>query len=112
MFGKLEEQGSYTDNSFSSTTTYTNFGGSYDSGGEDWSMDGTMSYSGTWEEIEPENDEDSIWMFSSSYEFNSDLTQRYMEYGYPEDSNQVSTGERIITMDYVDNGSEEMDHNS
>ena len=110
MFGKLEERGSYTDNSFSSTTTYTNFGGSYDAGGEDWSMDGTMSYSGTWEETETE--EDSIWMFSSTYEFNSDLTQRYMEYSYPEDSNQVSTGEQIITMDYVDNGSEEMDHNS
>lgn len=111
MFGKMVETGSYSENGFSSTTTYTHFGGSADEGGEDWSMDGTQSYSGTWEELENDDpNNDTTWMYNATYEFSADLVQRYIEYGYPEDSNEVSTGEQIITMDYEAEGSEEMDH--
>ncbi|GAB4229669.1 MAG: hypothetical protein Tsb0034_01340 [Ekhidna sp.] len=110
MFGKMEEKGHYSDNGFSSTTRYYHFGGSADEGGEDWSIDGKQHYSGTWEEVKRDNEEDTVWMFHSSYNFYSDLTQRYIDYGYLEDSSKASTGEQIITMEYEATGSEEMDH--
>ena len=109
MFGKMEEKGFYSDNSFSSNVTYYNFGGSHDEGGEDWVIDGTHSYSGTWEETE-ETDEDSVWSYNASYEFAADLTEKYVEYGHWGDSSEVSTGEQTIIVDYVANGSEEMDN--
>ncbi|MEQ9404756.1 MAG: hypothetical protein RIM99_14280 [Cyclobacteriaceae bacterium] len=100
--GKLVETGSYSDNSFNASVTYTNFGGN------DWMIDGTYTYSGTWEDNS--NSEDSTnWNFNATYEFTADLTEQYTDYGYPEDSTQASTGETIVTVDYVANGKETMD---
>lgn len=99
--GKLVESGTYTETSFSSTTTYTDFGG------EDWTIDGTQSYSGTWDETE-ESEEDSIMHYAASYEFSADLSQSYMEYEY-DSTSDASTGERLIEIDYVAQGSESMD---
>ncbi|MEM7298414.1 MAG: hypothetical protein AAF391_09135 [Bacteroidota bacterium] len=113
MFGKMEEQGTYTDNSFSSSVTYTNFGGGFDEGEEDWSIDGTSSYSGTWEEIETDenNGNDSTWNYTSSYEFEADLITKYVEYDWSdEDSTQNPTPGETVIMDYEANGSEEMDN--
>lgn len=112
MKGKLVEKGSYSDNSFSSAVTYTNFGGS------DWQVDGTYSYNGTWEEtVLPDNgtsmpaeEEDSIWLYSATYNFDADITEQWTYYGYP-DSVEVSTGETIVTVSYRANGSEKMDNN-
>lgn len=107
MKGKLVEIGTYTDNSFNSSVTYTDFGSS------DWSIDGNYTYSGTWEDNltngTSQPADSSEWDFSASYEFTADLTQQYTDYGYPEDSTQASTGETIVTVDYEASGSEEMD---
>ncbi len=100
MKGKLVETGTYTDNSFSSTSTYTEFGG------EDWSIDGTYSYSGTWEdtsEPDPSNAEDSVWIYDASYTFEADLTEKYTAY------DSTSSGDELIVVDYVASGSESMD---
>ena len=107
MKGKMVEVGSYSDNSFSSNVTYTDFGGT------DWSIDGTYKFSGTWEDQTEQSGtepEDSIWMFDATYTFEADIMQEYTEYGYDEDS-EVSTGEQIITVDYEAVGEEEMDEN-
>lgn len=106
--GKFTETGTYTDASFSSTTTYTNFGG------EDWMIDGTQSYSGTWESDSenPENEEDSLnWTYSATYQFAADLDMSYMEYGY-DSTSEVSTGEQLIEVDYVAQGAESVDQSS
>jgi hypothetical protein len=106
MKGKMVETGNYSDNSFASSVTYTEFGG------EDWSIDGTYSYIGTWEDNatdNPDNEEDSAkWEFIADYSFEADLTQTYTTYGH-EEENDVSTEEEVITVDYVANGSESMD---
>ena len=115
MYGKMEEIGSYTDSSYSSSITYTQFGGSFDDGGADWWVDGTHSYTGTWTEVvmegEADAEDDSTGYynyFETSYQFDADLTQTYIEYiGAPEDS--VTTGEDIYIVDYVADGAEEMD---
>lgn len=104
--GKLVETGTYTDNSFNSSVTYTDFGG------EDWFIDGTYSYSGTYEDSSngtSEPADSSNWTFAATYSFEADLTQQYTDYGYPEDSTQASTGETIVTVDYEANGTESMD---
>ncbi|MFK7953507.1 MAG: hypothetical protein AB8B73_11720 [Ekhidna sp.] len=103
--GKLEESGTYSETGFSSTTTYTDFGG------EDWSIDGTQSYSGTWEESSEsdENIEDSIFYhFAAKYEFSADMTQSYMEYDY-DSTSDASTEERLVELEYVSQGSESSD---
>ena len=121
MYGKMEEIGSYTDSSFSSSVTYTEFGGSDEEGGAQWWVDGTHSYSGTWSEFYDDYDgdttdtdstsyyeEEDFYSYSATYEFSADLTQTYIEFiGAPEDS--VTTGEDIYIIDYVANGREEMD---
>ena len=106
--GKLVEKGSYNESSFSSTTTYTNFGG------QDWTIDGTTSYSGTWEETESNTSEPAdtaVYDFNASYEFSADLKTSYMEYGH-DSTSEVSTGERLIEVDYEAQGSEEVDQDS
>lgn len=108
MKGKLVETGNYSENSFTSSSTYTAFGG------EDWSIDGTYSYSGTWEdtsETDPTDPEDSVWSYNASYNFEADVTQEYTVYGH-NDSTEVSTGETRVTVDYVASGSESMDEES
>ncbi len=104
--GKLVEKGSYNESSFSSKTTYTNFGG------HDWTIDGTHSYSGTWEEVagtsEPSDTVEHD--YNASYEFNADLKTSYMEYGH-DSTSDVSTGERLVEVTYVASGSEEVDQN-
>lgn len=108
MMGKLVEQGTYSDNSFSSTVTYTEFGSG------DWSIDGTYSYSGTWEDnssnlpVEPDSTDWEDYTYEATYEFTADLTEMYTDYGYPEDSTQASTGETQVTVEYEANGSETM----
>lgn len=115
MYGKMEEIGSYTDSSYSSAITYTQSGGSDREGGADWWVDGTHSYTGTWsitqEEGEVDDEMDSVYYYNyyeTTYQFDADLTQTYIEYiGAPEDS--VTTGEEIYIVDYVADGSEKMD---
>ncbi len=105
MKGKMVEKGTYTDNNFTSEVVYTNFGG------EDWSINGTHSYSGTWSSIDDAGEEvDSLYMFDASYEFAANLQMEYTEYGY-HDSTEVSTGEQIIKVNYVADGSETADEN-
>ena len=103
--GKLVEKGFYGGSNFNSTATYTNFGG------HDWTIDGKHAYSGTWSSDElPENEEDSAsWEYKATYEFSSDLELSYMEYGYA--TSDVSTGEQLVEVDYVAQGSEEVDQN-
>ncbi|WP_420315910.1 hypothetical protein [Ekhidna sp.] len=104
--GKRVEQGSYSENSFSSTATYTNFGG------HDWTIDGTHSFNGTWEDTEKDANSDPAdtadYYFNASYEFSADLSTSYMEYGH-DSTTDVSTGERLIEVDYVAQGAEEID---
>ena len=114
--GKMVEKGSYTENSFSSIVAYTKFGG------QDWMIDGTHNYSGTWEEVTINGismpadtvDTDSLdyqdYYYNASYEFSADLTTSYMEYGY-DTTSEVSTGERLVEVDYIAQGSEEVDQN-
>lgn len=107
MKGKLVETGNYSDNNFSSSATYTNFGG------EDWSIDGTYSYSGTWDEsaeTDESNPEDSVWLYSASYQFEADLIQKYTEILHDEETDAETETE--ITVTYVANGSESMDQDS
>ncbi|MEM6737021.1 MAG: hypothetical protein AAGC64_07240 [Bacteroidota bacterium] len=121
MYGRMEEIGSYTDSSFSSSVTYTQFGGSRGDGGAEWWVDGTHSYTGTWSGGRKDDgikrdstDRDSTshteydYSYSATYEFSADLIQTYIEFiGAPEDS--VTTGEDIYIVDYVADGQEEMD---
>lgn len=119
MYGKMEEIGSYTDSSYSSSVTYTQFGGSHDEGDAEWWIDGTSTYAGTWSESFEDTPEDSTaydssdywdsyYYYESAYEYTADMTQTYIEFvGAPEDS--VSTGEEVYIVDYVAEGSEEMD---
>lgn len=102
--GKLVEKGSYSESGFSATTTYTNFGG------HDWTIDGTHSYSGTWEEIDgtSEPSDTTEYYYNASYQFSADLKTSYMEYGH-DSTSDVSTGERLIEVDYVAQGDEEVD---
>ncbi len=103
MKGKLVETGNYTGNSFSSSSTYTDFGG------EDWSIDGTYNYSGTWEdtsETDPTNPDDSVWMYNATYSFEADLTEKYTVY------DSTSNEEEVLTVDYESSGSEKMDQDS
>lgn len=102
--GKLVEKGSYSESGFSATATYTNFGG------HDWTIDGTHSYSGTWEEVDgtSEPSDTSEYYYNASYQFSADLKTSYMEYGH-DSTSDVSTGERLIEVDYVAQGSEELD---
>ncbi|MEO1253604.1 MAG: hypothetical protein AAFY41_01780 [Bacteroidota bacterium] len=104
--GKLVEKGSYNENSFTSIATYTNFGG------HDWMVDGTHSYSGTWDEINSTSEpaDTSYYEYNATYEFSADLKTSYMEYGH-DTTSEVSTGERLIEVDYVAEGSEEVDQN-
>jgi hypothetical protein len=106
--GKFTETGTYSETSFSSATTYTNFGG------EDWTIDGNQSYSGTWESDSdnPENEEDSLnWTYNATYQFAADLEMSYMQYGY-DSTSDVSTGEQLIEVDYVAQGAESVDESS
>ena len=100
--GKMIEKGSYSQFSFSATATYINFGG------HDWTIEGTHAYSGSWHSDElPENEKDSLnWEYNASYEFSADLKMKYMEYGH-DSTSDVSTGERLVEVDYVAKGSEE-----
>ncbi|SNT36953.1 hypothetical protein SAMN05421640_3602 [Ekhidna lutea] len=104
--GKLVEKGSYSESSFSSNSTYINFGG------HDWTIDGTHSYSGTWEtsdETSEPSDHDSVaYHYNASYEFSADLHMAYMEYGH-DSTTDVSTDEQLIEVDYVAQGAEEVD---
>ena len=102
--GKLVEKGSYSESGFSSTATYTNFGGN------DWTIDGTHSYSGTWEEINETSEpaDSSEYYYNASYQFSADLKTSYMEFGH-DSTDEVSTGEQLIEVDYVAQGSEEVD---
>jgi len=104
--GKLVERGFYDENSFNSTTTFTNFGG------HDWTIDGTESYSGTWEEFiededEIDEEEDEDFEYAASFQFAADLKSSYMEYGY-DSASDVSTGEQLIEVLYVAEGAEEI----
>ncbi len=102
--GKLVEEGSYSESGFSATVTYTNFGG------QDWTIDGTYSYSGQWEEIDGTSEpaDSAQYFYHASYQFSADLSTSYMEYGH-DSTSDVSTGERLIEVDYVAQGSEEVD---
>ena len=112
--GKLVETGTYSETGFTSNSTYTQFGG------DDWMIDGTQSYSGTWNESEESGEgeggegeereewEDRDYFYSASYEYSADLTETYMEYGH-DSTSDASKGERLIEVDYVAQGSEEMD---
>ena len=101
--GKLVEKGSYNESSFSSETTYSNFGG------EDWTIDGIEAYSGTWQEVHQKNDstDSANYHYNASYDFSADLKTSYMEYGH-DSTEEVSTGERFIEVDYKAQGSEEV----
>lgn len=100
--GKLVETGSYSENTFVSTTTFTNFGG------EDWTINGTRSYNGSWTETFSEDDPEE-YSFSAEYSFEEDITASFMEFGYDEEADSVGTGEQLITVSYLANGSESMD---
>ncbi|MEO9484251.1 MAG: hypothetical protein ABJG47_12420 [Ekhidna sp.] len=100
--GKLVEKGTYNESSFSSTATYTNFGG------HDWTIDGTHSYSGTWGEATKTSEPADSANYNATYEFSADLRTSYMEYGH-DSTEEVSTGERLVEVDYVAQGSEEVD---
>lgn len=100
--GKLIEKGSYNETSFSSTTTYTNFGG------QDWTIDGTHSYSGTWDQIDGTSEPADSANFSATYQFSADLKTSYMEFGH-DSTAEVSIGERLVEVDYVAEGSEQVD---
>lgn len=104
--GKLVEKGSYSESGFNSTATYTNFGS------QDWTIDGTHSYSGTWEEIAETSEpaDTSSYYYNASYQFSADLKTSYMEYGH-DTTEEMSTGERLVEVDYVAQGSEEVDQN-
>ncbi|MEO9870934.1 hypothetical protein [Ekhidna sp.] len=104
--GKLVETGSYSESGFSSKATYTEFGG------HDWTIDGTHNYSGTWQEISDtsEPSDTSDYQYNASYEFSADLKTSYMEYGH-DTTSEVSAGERLVEVDYVAQGSEEIDQN-
>ncbi len=97
MKGKLVETGNYTPNNFSSSATYTGFGG------EDWSIDGTYNYSGTWEDASVISPDDSVWVYNASYTFEADLTESYTVF------DSTSNEEEVITLDYESSGSEKMD---
>ena len=118
MYGKMEEIGSYTDSSYASSVTYTQFGGSHDDEDAEWWIDGTSTYSGIWIDNYDEAPEDSttydsadIWddyyYYESTYEYTADITQTYIAFVGAEDDS-VSTGEEIYIVDYVAEGSEEM----
>ncbi|MEM6644081.1 MAG: hypothetical protein AAF616_13960 [Bacteroidota bacterium] len=118
MVGKMEEIGSYTDSTYASSTTYTQFGGSDEEGQAEWWIDGTTSYDGLWVEhtnyggdsleYDSAEYEDYVYYPIAAYEYTADLTQTYIEFiGAPEDS--VTTGEDIYIIDYEASGSEEMD---
>jgi len=98
--GKLVETGSYTENTFVSTTTFTNFGG------DDWTINGTKRYDGSWTE---EFNEDSVEVvpFSAQYSFSEDIIAEFMEWSDEED--EGSTGTDLITVNYQADGSESMD---
>ncbi len=102
--GKLVEKGSYSESGFSAKTTYTNFGGN------DWTIDGTHAYSGTWEEIDDTSEptDTTEYYYNASYQFSADLKTSYMEYGH-DSTSDVSTGERLIEVDYIAQGDEEVD---
>lgn len=107
MKGKLVETGTYSDTNFSSTVTFINFGGS------DWEINGTQSYSGTWEEsVVDDGVEDSAWVFDANYQFEADLQQLYTDFDYEDDStSNVSTDElRVIEVNYLGSGTESMDN--
>ncbi|MEM6829875.1 MAG: hypothetical protein AAF551_05120 [Bacteroidota bacterium] len=100
--GKLVEKGSYTDNTFSSVSTYTNFGG------KDWQIDGTYSSNGNWEEgINGSFDEDSM-NFKATYQFEANLTEQWVD-----DENEVNedtTNLTTLQASYQASGSEKMDN--
>lgn len=119
MYGKMEEVGSYTDSTYSSSVTYDHFGGSEYAGSADWWIDGNYTYKGTWletygeiagdtTELDSSDYWDDYYFFESEYEYTADITQTYIEFiGAPEDS--VTTGEEIYIIDYVASGHEKMD---
>ncbi|MFY0608555.1 MAG: hypothetical protein JXR10_17695 [Cyclobacteriaceae bacterium] len=111
--GKLIETGSYTDNSFSATTLFDNFGG------EDWSINGTESFNGTWEgfdfddedfdeDYDDEDFEDEDWDYSMEYEFTLDLNEIYVDFQYTEDDNEVKI---TVETEYKADGKEREDEN-
>ena len=100
--GKLVETGSYTENTFVSTTTFTNFGG------EDWTINGTKSYDGSWTETFSEDDTE-VESFSAQYSFDEDISAEFIEWGYEEDEDSTGVGEMLITVNYVADGSESVD---
>ncbi|MBV6647432.1 MAG: hypothetical protein KI790_18380 [Cyclobacteriaceae bacterium] len=85
--GKLIERGSYTDDTFSNTIEFVAFGG------EDWEINGTETYDGTWTEDE------------------TDSMNWSMRYSYSADLNEKFTDEEEGTIEvYIDvNGAESMD---
>ena len=119
MYGKMEEIGSYTDSTYSSSVTYTQFGGSYDDEEAEWWIDGSSSYAGTWSETYEAADEDSTsndagddwdnyYYYESEYEYTADLTQTYVAIVASEEDS-VSTEEEVYIVDYVAEGREAMD---
>lgn len=100
MKGKLVETGSYDDSTFQDKIEYMAFGG------VDWEISGIEEYEGSYTEDDINED---IW--SVSYEFSTDLTEKFIDFGYEEDE-EVSTGEELIELTYVASGSETMDESS
>ena len=102
--GKMIEEGtnSETDGetfeeSFTAKITYVNFGG------EDWTINGTTQFEGTWSEAF--NEDLDEYVFESTYSHVTDLVEEFIEFAdWEEDS--VSVGEEMITVQYIASGTE------
>ncbi len=68
MRGKMTETFSETNNTYFVTITYENFGG------EDWTMNGTETYSGTWEDNENDSTD-----YNGTFEWSEDIVLTYIE---------------------------------
>lgn len=101
--GLIKETGSHTDNSFTSTTTFINFGG------EDWTVNGTRGFDGTWTETEATDTTEEA--FSASYNFSTDITEEFIEFDFEDEESEndsTTTDGQLIIVNYLATGSEAM----
>ena len=85
--GKMIERGTFSEGKFSDEVEYFAFGG------ENWEINGTETYEGTWMEHEEDS---AIW--EAEYQFTSNLTERYEE------------DDEIVEVDYRASGAERIDN--